>query len=65
MPKCDCCRKETSDASARPGLRAYTEKMERTITPFAGVLCADCFEKSRHFGTPEHGWLVKQLASSG
>jgi hypothetical protein len=64
MAVCECCREAKLDVKARPLLRAIDLQGNRTLNPFQGVLCDDCNEKVRHFGTPQHLWLLRQIAPS-
>jgi hypothetical protein len=62
MSACSCCHRGGTDAKPRRGLRTINYDGERTIRPFNGPVCDDCFERTQHVGTREHRWLLEQTS---
>jgi hypothetical protein len=58
---CDFCRQEKLDSQLRPLLRVIDDLGHRTINPFHGTLCDNCYGQAQVFGTPIHGWVLNRV----
>src|SRR5690348_17041214 len=58
---CDFCRQEKLDSQLRPLLRVIDDLGHRTINPFHGTLCDNCYGQVQVFGTPIHGWVLNLI----
>jgi hypothetical protein len=58
---CDFCRHEKLDSQLRPLLRVVDDLGQRTVNPFRGRLCDNCYDKAQVFGTPVHGWVLNRI----
>jgi hypothetical protein len=61
MSACSCCHRDEAEVKPRRGLRTIDFDGNRTINPFDGPLCGECFTRTQRFGSPEHRWLLKQV----
>jgi hypothetical protein len=58
---CDFCRQEKADGQPRPLLRVVDDLGQRTVNPFRGILCNDCYDEAQVFGTSTHGWVLNRI----
>ena len=58
---CDFCQQDIVDSHPRPLLRVVDDLGHRTVNPFSGTLCDDCYERAQAFGTPAHGWVLNRI----
>jgi hypothetical protein len=58
---CDFCRQEKRDSQLRPLLRVIDDFGHRTINPFRGRLCDNCYERAQAFGTHVHDWVLNRI----
>ena len=61
MPACNCCLKEEENVRLRRGLRTIDGTGARTIEPFDGPLCDDCFFQTQRIGSEQQKWLLRQV----
>jgi hypothetical protein len=58
---CDFCRQDKPDSRLRPLLRVIDDVGHRTIDPFQGTLCDNCYGQAQEFGTPIHDWVLNRI----
>jgi hypothetical protein len=58
---CDFCRHEKLDSQLRPLLRVVDDLGQRTVNPFRGRLCDNCYDKAQVFGTLVHRWVLNHI----
>ena len=58
---CDFCRQGKLDSQQRPLLRVVDDLGHRTVNPFHGRLCDNCYDKAQVFGTPVHSWVLNRI----
>jgi hypothetical protein len=59
--RAELTRREHQWPRARPLLRVIDDRGHRTINPFHGTLCDDCYGQARVLGTPIHGWVLNRI----
>jgi hypothetical protein len=62
MSCCDVCKQLKPDARNRPLLRVLDQNGNRTVDPFNGRLCDDCYSETLRFGTPAHICVLERIS---
>ena len=60
----DLCKQSKPDVQQRPLLRVFDKHGQRTVDPFTGKLCEHCCEEAQKMNTPEHMWVLAQIAKT-